>query len=462
MQLHASEIQSLNINKIIMVAQNDVPAVRAIQPSVPDVPMGQGPESRPNLLPENAQNDKIDKNLFGLPGGGYVHPFLSVAGEYTDNLFNVNENEKSNFLTTLTPGIWLAAPQLKEVPIAILTNNTSAGGLQMAIPDYKGFDRFNTYLLGSTDFKYYSEDSELNDNGARLEGLFKYNLRSGLSFRVLDSFNRGQDRFDAGSVNSIDKLRQYNSNIALADINWAFSEKFKTKVEYSNFLLDYQESSVDFLNRSDNTGSIYGFYKYSVKTALFLQYQHMDISYDSSSARDNTQDFIYGGIDWKSTDKTTLNFKLGYQDRQFKDEEIDNILNSTSDSDNGALALELALQYQIREKSKLTFMLNRKIDESDSYLALSKEILGGNIRYEQQFTEKLQGLCDFSYENADYNQVLDYDREDDRFIFRPALQYIFREWLMVELAYQFDTRDSSDELYDYHTNSIALSLNLAL
>lgn len=464
---HAGDSQWLNIDKdIIIAAQNDIPAKSVPTPapsSVQDIPMGQGPEKSPNLLPENTQENNGDEGLFGLPGGGYVHPFLSLGTEYTDNLFNVNGDKTSNFLTTITPGIWLAAPQLKEVPIAIIANNTSAGGLQMAMPDYKGFDRFNTYLLGSTDFKYYSDDSDLNDHGARLEGLFKYNLRGGLSFRVVDSYTRGQDRFDAATINATDKLRQYNSNIALSDIDWKFSEKLQAKIEYSNFLLNYNDASVDFLDRTDNTGSLYGIYNYSVKTALYMQYQYMDVSYDNSVLRDNTQDYIYGGINWKYSTKIAVNFKAGYQQRDFKNDAVDESSTAITDSNNGGLALELLLQYQIREKTKVALTLNHKIDESDSFAAFSKEIFGSTIRYQQKLTERINGICDFAYEHADYNQTLAYyDRTDDRYIVKPVVQYIFRDWLMVELAYQFDTRDSADNIYDYDTNTVTLSFNTAL
>lgn len=459
---HATDSQWLDINKMV-VAQNDIAAASGVGvAAAQDAPMGQSATGSPNLLPTAPTEDNSDDSLFGTPGGGYFHPFLSLKGEYTDNLFNVKDDTKSNFLTTLTPGIWLAAPQLKEVPIAIISHNTSAGGLQMDLPEYKGFDRYNAYLLGSTDLKFYSEDSDLNDNAIRLEGLFKYNLRSGLSFRAVDRFSRDQDRFDAGNAYAIDKLREYNSNLALGDVKWDFSEKFQAKVGYSNFWVDYKDDIVEFLNRSDNTFFAYGYYKYSVKTALFLQYQYIDVSYDTASLRDNSQDFIFAGINWKSSEKTTLTFKAGYQDRSFKNDIIDATGQSLTDSSNSGLALEMDLQYQIREKSKLTFTVNRKIDESDSYTAFSKEVLGATLRYQQKFTDKIEGFCDLSYERDDYNQVIGSDRKDDRYVFRPSLRYTFRDWLMLELAYQYDTRSSSETLYDYDTNTISLSFNTAL
>ncbi len=459
LSVHAAEPQRLQINnKVVMTAQNDIPAPSAASD---DIPMGRGPGTMPDLLPENQGASAVNEELFGLPGGGYVHPFCTISEEYTDNLFNVDDNKTSNFLTKITPGIWFTMPRSKEVPITFIAGNTSAGGLQMALPDYKSFDRMNVYLLGASDIKFYSEDSSLNDHDDRLEGLFKYNLRSGLSFQVVDRYNRGQDRFDAGRSTE-DNLRLYHSNIALADINWDFSEKFSSKVEFSNFYLNYKDAIVDFLDRTDNSGSLYGYYKYSVKTSLFLQYQYTDVNYDSAELRDNTQDYYYGGIKWKYSDKTSLNFKAGYEKRKYRNDQTVEDIQTIANSDDGGLALELALQSQIREKIKVSLALNHKIEESDSYTALSQKVFGGTFRYEQKFSDRLLGICDLSYENADYTQIIEQNRNDDRYVFRPALQYVFRDWMMVELAYQYDTRNSTDNYFDYKTNSILLSLNTAL
>lgn len=458
LSVHAAEPQVAPI-KETAPARDDIPAPSA---ATDDIPMGQGPGATPDLLPENQAASAVNEGLFGLPGGGYVHPFCSITGEYTDNLFNVNDNKTSNFLTKITPGIWLAAPRLKEVPITVIGNNTSAGGLQMAMSDYESFDRINAYLLGSSDIKFYSEDSSLNDHEDRLEGLFRYNLRSGLSFQAVDRFSRSQDRFDAGSATAINSLRLYHSNIALTNISWDFSEKFRSKVEFSNFYLNYQDAIVDFLDRTDNSGSLYGYYKYSVKTSLFLQYQYTDVRYDSAELRDNTQDYIYGGINWKYSDKTSLNFKAGYEKRRYQNDQTDEDIQTIANSDDGGLALELALHSQIREKIKLSLILNHKIEESDSFTALSQKVFGGIFRYEQKFTERLLGICDFSYENADYTQIIEQSRNDDRYGFRPALQYVFRDWMMVELAYQYDTRNSTYNFFDYKTNTVLLSLNTAL
>jgi hypothetical protein len=189
-----------------------------------------------------------------------------------------------------------------------------------------------------------------------------------------------------------------------------------------------------------------------------LEYQFVDVGYDSSLYRDNTQDFYYVGINWASSEKTSVRLKTGYQ---FKNYEADSI-QETDISSNDDLALELALKYQITVKTEVSLALSHKIEESDSWDSLDKEVSAGTLHYQQQFTDKLLGLCDFSIESADYDSPFQFGtRDDDRYVFRPALQYVFKEWLMAELAYQYDTRSSTEELYEYDSNTLSISLNSA-
>ncbi len=455
---------------MVVVAQNET-----VLPAQ-DVPMGQGPAgSTDSLLPED-DTLSDDGDLFGTKGGGYVHPFLSIAGEYTDNVFNVYRDEKSNFLTTLTPGIWLAFPQTKEVPLTIAPNNSTSGGLQIALPDYEGFERFNAYLLGALDFLYYSEYSDLNDYDFNIEGYLKYNLRSGLSFQIIDHYTRSQDRFDIGNltgadlvstgdgeVNKVDLIvRRYYSNIAIGTIGWDITEKIGLKAELSNFFLDYNEVEDEFLNRDDNALSLYGIFTYSPKTSLFLEYRYIDISYDTDTYKDNEQDFIYGGINWIASMKTQVRLKAGYQTREYKDDVTELVSENSSESNTDGLAFELDIQYKVTQKTSTSLILHHEIDETDSYVALDKKVLGGVFRYNQEFSEDFIGMIDFTYENARYNQLIETERDDDRYIIRPALQYIFSDWLMAELAYTWEKRDSTDELFRYDSNTISISLNSAL
>jgi hypothetical protein len=272
----------------------------------------------------------------------------------------------------------------------------------------------------------------------------------------------GQDRFDVGN-DSIEDKRRFYSNFFDADADWEFTEKLRAKIEYSNFYLDYDEKDDNWLNRTDNAISLYGFYKYSIKTSLFIQYRYVDVAYDVSKLKDSDYNFIYGGFNWITTDKTALHFKLGYQKREYKNSAVNSAVEAHEDADNTSWTLQAAFDYYFTEKTKLIVSVNNSIEETDSFDSLDKIVLAGNIHYEQEFKENFIGLCDFRYENSDYTQIRrEENRDDDRYYIRPALQYVMQDWLMAEISYTYDTRSSTDDYFDYKSNTISLSLNGAL
>ena len=392
-------------------------APTAYAQTLPDMPMGRDVEADTSLLPEGLESDDFD--LFGIRGG-FVHPYISLSGEYTDNLYNLSEDKTSNFLTKISPGIWFSLPRTKQIPITITPHNTSPGGLQLQIKDYEGTDRYQAYALAGLDYNAYSEDSDLNDTDARLEGLYRYNMRGGLSLQVLDRFTYGQDRFEIGSA-SRDNLRRYTSNLFMGTADYSVTEKLRFKFDYSNFMLDYDDEINEPLDRSDNVFDLYGYYIYSLKTSFFLQYRYTDVSYDSAGEKDNDQNYIYGGITWDTTEKLSLLFKLGSQDRTYDSDLV------AGSYDWSGFAFDLQTLYRWTEKTQFSLDMYRKSEESDSAVAIDKVVLGARFGYRQNITEKLNASIDFIYESADYTQIIETSRDDDRYYFRPGPAVLLSE-----------------------------------
>ena len=449
----SGNVQAMQIDKLAVVAAND------IQPAVTDsagqdTPMGQSANGQVSLLPEDAGADKGD-NLFGMKGG-YFHPYITLEEAFTDNIYDVRTNRTSSSRTTVSPGIWFALPRKKEVPVAITPHNTSPGGLQYQFKDHEGTDRIQVYALGGLDFKYYSADSDLNTTNGVLEGLFRYNMRGGLSFQLVDRYTHGEDGFNSGIPGAVQA--KYNSNFTLVTADWKMTEKFRTKLEYSNFLLDY-DNPYTFRNRVDNGIDLYGYYVYSVKTSFFLEDKFVNVNYDDSvgSANDNIQNFIYTGIKWDTTEKLAIMAKVGLQTRNF-----DNNGAGNERRDYKGLAYDLQTVYRATVKTKFTLDLYRTDEETDYTSASGKLVTGATFGYRQKYTDKISGSLDVTYENADYAQLIAQKRDDDRVFIRPAVQYFFREWLIGEIAYEFDKRSSAYDVFDYESNTILLNLKFAL
>ena len=446
--VHAANNRSIDINEMLIVAA-DTPT-EGIE-SIQDMPMGQS-DAEASLLPE--ETSAADDNLFGLEGGGYFHPYVSLEGAFTDNLYNVDDDTTSNFLTTLSPGIWFTMPRKRIIPISITPHNTAPGGLALQIGDYDATDTIQLYALAGADVLFYSEDSDLNTTDAEFEGLARYNMASGLSLQVLDRYALDHDDFSVDRATDANQ-REFQSNIAMATADWDLTEKVRIKGDFSNFYLDYDDEVNDFLNRTDNSVDVYAYYNYSIKSSLFLEYKYTDVAYDTDTASDNDQNFYYGGVTWDTTEKLALRFKAGLQQKAFAEES-----DGYEDSDN--LALDLQVLYRFTEKTQATLDLYNLNEESDSTQASEREVFGVTFNYTQKVTEKITGKFGLFYENADYNQLIGQDRQDDTFEFTPAIQYMFKDWLMGELAYSYETTDSTEDIFDYTTNTVFFSLNFAL
>ncbi|MCF8055329.1 MAG: outer membrane beta-barrel protein [Desulfocapsa sp.] len=433
--LHANAANpyNLNIDTMAIVAQNEPPPL-----SYDDTII---------TYDEDAET-KIEK---------YFHPTLVLSGEYTDNLYNVDHDTTENLLLSITPGFWLTMGQAEDMPAAVSVRNTSASGIMMAPLRTDGYDWLNATLMGSMKFDWYSEESVNDFIGGDLNASLQYKPGNKLTLYITDQYRRARIGFDIGN-DTADDDRWFDSNLLYTGFDWDLTDKFSAGAKYSGFLLSNNDTVDEYMDRTDHSLSAFGAFNYSMKTSFFLQYQYITLDYDSAEYQDNEQHHIYGGVHWISTEKLTFDLKAGYQQRDYKDERIETTFNS---DDNSTVALELSSLYQFSMKTGVSLALSHKFEESDSSLALGKTVFAGDFTYHQELTERLQGILALGYENADYNQMVDQPREDDLFEIRPSLQYTFREWLMTELAYSYRERDSTDDLFDYKTNTVYLSLNSA-
>lgn len=428
----------------------DVPAGQSA-----DIPMGQSAEGEVSLLPEDVGQVE-DDDLFGLEGG-YFHPYITLDFSYTDNLYNIKDEEVTNVLTTISPGIWFALPRKKVIPITINPHNSSPGGLQIQLEDYEGTDRFQAYALGGLDFKFYSEDSDLNATNGILEGMARYNLRGGLSLQIVDRYTHGEDALEYGS-RTRNQIRRFDSNFLMATADWDITEKLRIQFDYFNFLLTYDEEINQFLDRIDNGFNLYGYFNYSLTTAFFLEYKFVDVAYDESIQIDNQSQFIFGGIKWDTTEKLAMLTKIGYQYKKFAD-------NSIGQEDFDGIAFDVQFNYRYSEKTLFELDTYRTNEETDNFLATDKTVIGAAFKYTQKFTDRLSASLDVIFEDIQYSNLhgrTEEDRDDTRIMVRPAGQYLFREWLMFELAYRYETRESTDNRFDYEANTFIFNANLAL
>lgn len=397
---------------------------------------------------------RISGDIFGRKGG-YVHPFLSITEYYTDNVFNANVDKKSDFLTVISPGIWLTVPHIYEKLLDINTSSMAPGGFTLSRFKPEFFRRYQTYLFYGADIERFSKYSSEDVTVHNVEGLFQYNLKGGISIELVDKFLASHDIRGTGLSAKLDKYRTNLSNLILT---YDVHKKIKFRIDYSNFLVNYVESRNNFRNRTDNAFSGYIFYKFQPKTSVFVEYEFVDINYKENILFNSREHHYFGGLQWDITAKSKGSVKAGYGIKDFSGSAIGN---------SEGFILEVQIDHKFTPKTSLIVKASRKTNETNmlttSYL-LSNSI---EAEYIQRLTGKITGEVNLSYTNDNYKGDLTFggetkERKDDLFKGALALQYKFKKWLNMDTGYIYMQRDSNFSDFDYTSNSIFIRITTSL
>lgn len=389
--------------------------------------------------------------VFGYKNG-YVHAALAAKEEWTDNLYNTENDEQDNFLTKISPSVWLTLPRRSKRPIQIVADNTAIGGMQYSQTDSESFNKIQAYLAGTIDFMAYSSDSDLNHAEGDLDAMLQYKPADPITLQLLDKYTHSQDIFNMAEATS-ENDRVYDSNIFGAGAAWYSEDKFSIKAGYRNFFLEYDDVINDFMNRTDNGFDCALYYEYSDKTNFFAQYQYIMAEYDKKKMPDNDNNFLSLGVNWQTTVKTTLMAKAGYQTVDY-----DDLGTPSLDDSDSSFFFESQGIWQATFKTSLLLNAKYSIEQTDSEQALNKSVFALRLALDHRFTDRLRGDINFVYEQSDYVQFIGEDRNDDRWYLKPELQFALNKWLFLNAYCSYDTKDSNYEGLDYDTKTIGIGV----
>ena len=401
----------------------------------------------------SGNQDQIGWDVFGKKGG-WFHAYLTLEEKYSDNIFYMDTDEESDFITLVTPGIWLSIPGRKEKSRKIYTSKDTPGGISISRYDEPSFRRLNAYFSYEPQFEIYADNSDHNTTRHQIEGALQYNLKGGLSFELLEQFI---DTYDVYSSSLTDREEQdkYTTNLANVAIGYRVSDKLNINLGYSNFLVDYDENQNEGLNRTDHTGTGYIYFQVRPKAAVFAGYEFTQVDYDGFGRSDNTENRFYGGFQWDITEKSRGRIKAGYGDTDFDDPEIDNAKD---------YIYEIQLDHKLTRKTSLSLLAYRKNEEADfsvyDYILTHK----ATASYLQRITNKISigTRLSYAYENYKSEVITGEKRKDDFYYLNPYIRYHFRDWFSIHLEYKYEKRDSNTSLYVFETNSLLIGLTLEI
>ncbi|MDP2911538.1 MAG: outer membrane beta-barrel protein [Candidatus Omnitrophota bacterium] len=350
-----------------------------------------------------------------------LSPWGEVKLQYDDNVFLTSDNEKSDFIVTLTPGVTAYLP-------------------------------FSDNLLKldyHVDFNRFMDNTSQNATNHFLSGNLELNLRD-LTFNIYDDFSRS---FERPSTEDTTRVKRDDNRAGItANLQ---KDRLGIQLGYENFRRDYKSNpSYDQYDRTENIYSLMATHQTFSKTKLLLEYDFGDIKYDHSDTNSdsNYHQLLVGAIG-ELTPKTTATIKLGGQFRHYKDSAVPNF-------NTGVIYSDITHKFSDRDYLKLSLL--RTASEStystNSYYRLS-DIHG---TYDHFFTLKLLGFLTGIYQEHSYpresTEGAETKKRNDKYYSTGAgLKYYLQKWLTMTFQIEHIIRNSNFNVFEYKENLVTLS-----
>jgi polysaccharide biosynthesis protein VpsM len=374
-----------------------------------------------------------------------IHPSVSVTATLDDNVcrteskecfIDKNGNEVvdpdeiedgRDFITIVSPGLRLVLP----------------------IRDHELQTEYHGEFARHSEFD--SEDYE--DHAVR--GSLDLNFPRGLSIRAEESWIDGHDQ--RGTAQNVD-LDFYKRNTATASVQFPLGSRFGLRVNYTHFILDYEEDRNDFRNHTDNTIGGTVFFHVGPRTSLLAEYSNTAVTFDedvdpvSGLSRDSDVQRVLSGVSYKITAKTKGTVKAGFEKKKFDE-------SARKDFSGGTVSVEL--DHELTPRTLLQASAERGSRESNLESEDFYVLTGGQIGVTHAFTGKLSGDARVSFGRERYPDKSGVEgRTDNTRRFRLDLDYWIQKWLNAEVRYEHGSRSSNNSKLGFKDNLYSASLGL--
>jgi hypothetical protein len=398
----------------------------------------------------------IGGDIYGQRGG-YVHGFITVAEQWTDNLFYTRDDTQSDFATFVSPGIRLALPGAKDELLTVDGSTTAPGGMSFGRFGVGSSRRFQAYLAYAPEFEFYADNPDEDTTTHSANGLLSWRMRSGLVLELIDQISLGYQNYDEGTLGLKD---EFTSNLLGFDILYPVGTRLSLRVGYQNYVIDYDTVDNADRDRSDHSVSCYVFYNVGAKSSVFLQYQWIDIDYDLDKGQieDSVDQQWFGGFRWEITAKSSGAVKIGYGEKEYDDR---------TQGAESEIVYEAQIDHNLTAKSSLSLRAYRRQEETTIETTDYTLTQFVGMGFSQQMTYRIQATLDFDYVLDEYRGgFVDTDdrrqRDDNTYTVTLGLNYAPRGWLSFGLEYGFEERESNFEVNNYTANRVLFRVTGAL
>jgi len=364
-------------------------------------------------------------------GPTLLFPVLKVSGTYDDNFYLTSHNPESGWETSIAPSLRIVLP----------------------------VRRFYLNAEGGLEFLKYYDIDEGDSTDWFVGAAVGADFPGGLSFKVADrhevTYLPATQEFGAGE--------DFTQNNLTATVAYAVSASLR--LELSGLRKTFTYDLSDDRDRVESSGRAVLYWKFRPEISALFEGAYESFKYDSNTAQDNNSTEVALGVTWEFTTKSTGFAKAGYQWKSYDAQDV-----SLGTEDGEYYTFSGGLNHAFTPRTVLGVELLHESEESDFpenpyYLTTA---FGANLS--QRLTEKLYARAGARYSSDKYPNATSYDnpyddvtgvesgkRTDATINASLSLGFDITHWLVLELLYEGEWRDSTYDTFDYDQNRVTLS-----
>lgn len=398
-------------------------------------------------------------------GGEYrikVLPMVVVGQEYDDNIFLESRDERSDYITTVSP----------QITIDI---NSSKNGLKL---EY------------APTWVWYSKLTE--NNTVRHKGGFDFRHRFGkhLKFYLKDKYLESEDPFEETSEpwetqRTRHNRNPYQRNKAEAGLDYQFGPQNHCIVGYRHELLENKDHSLDDSTKQGPFGSLIYWFDIKNGTEISYRFTHYEFDREDDLPTGDDLDGHDVGVRYmhRLNPHSLVFVSYGLAVRDYNDLPVDYRVHDGRIGIEHAFSplMSLALEAGYYEPdgdlpvdggSAFSVSLKKRIRRGNIVIGIEKGWDEGYLDVESRsFTEywKSKGSVDYEllkdlkiYAHAFYRRnkyELEGGEDDDTFEGQCGLSFQFLRWYSMRLNYIYVNRDSDNPDDKYEDNRIMMTLS---
>lgn len=365
-----------------------------------------------------------------------LHPYFSVQGFYTDNIFLEHTNEKEDWTLVYIPGITVQIPFYQKRHLF-------------------QFD-YRAEIIRHLDFSYYDMENH------RASALFKFRFPWGLDLTVGDEFIKSATWPDYEG----DSLDDYFYNDFKIEGVYKLGERYKLKMYYENVLKEFWDWTIlDSYIRNEAAIDLY--YRFLPKTNVLIEYR---IFYHDNDDRqylstDNLNNHVWVGLTWEPGARLKGEIKGGFVSRVYEE----------YGRDESTIGIMADLTYYL--SNYLSFRLEgtreiiaTEITNEDVFYGTHFIRTGGALSAKYMFPflshgyHKVSAIAKGFYYDDEYREkgMFTKYRHDSQYGGSAEINLEIWERLGIKAMYRFIDNDSNFEIENYQEHRFFGQISLTL